>query len=152
AWITELKNTQSCFFYLLSLFCFVKWRHAQPGRSRNWLYVSVLSCFVLAVLSKSSTVMLPAILVLCVWWMDGRWQWRNMLPLSPLFMISLAASGWTIWEQKFHSGALGEEWSQTLPERGIIAGKVVWFYLGKLVWPHPLMFIYPRWNIDAANM
>ena len=28
AWITELKNTQSCFFYLLSILFFVKWREA----------------------------------------------------------------------------------------------------------------------------
>ena len=25
AWVTELKNTQSGFFYLLSIFCFLKW-------------------------------------------------------------------------------------------------------------------------------
>src|ERR1044071_7480989 len=28
AWVTELKNTQSCFFYLLSIFCFLKWNDA----------------------------------------------------------------------------------------------------------------------------
>jgi tetratricopeptide (TPR) repeat protein len=28
---------------------------------------------------------------------------------------------------------------------------VVWFYLGKLVWPHPLVTIYPRWRIDAGQ-
>jgi tetratricopeptide (TPR) repeat protein len=39
---------------------------------------------------------------------------------------------------------------QTFPERLIIAGKAVWFYLGKLLWPHPLIFIYPRWNIDSS--
>ena len=26
AWVTELKNTQSCLFYLLSIFCFLSWR------------------------------------------------------------------------------------------------------------------------------
>src|SRR5438034_1106594 len=25
AWVTELKNTQSCLFYLLSIFCFLNW-------------------------------------------------------------------------------------------------------------------------------
>src|SRR5207244_7336981 len=25
AWVTELKNTQSCFFYLLSIFYFLNW-------------------------------------------------------------------------------------------------------------------------------
>jgi protein O-mannosyl-transferase len=41
---------------------------------------------------------------------------------------------------------------QTFPERLIIAGKAIWFYLGKLVWPHPLIFIYPRWNIDSSTV
>jgi tetratricopeptide (TPR) repeat protein len=27
---------------------------------------------------------------------------------------------------------------------------VTWFYLGKLAWPADLMFIYPRWSVDAA--
>src|SRR5262249_39506051 len=28
----------------------------------------------------------------------------------------------------------------------------VWFYLGKLIWPHPLIFIYPRWNIHSSTV
>ena len=45
AWVTELKNTQSGFFYLLSIFCFLRWderprirriltdkRHSRPRR------------------------------------------------------------------------------------------------------------------------
>jgi tetratricopeptide (TPR) repeat protein len=66
-------------------------------------------------------------------------------------LISIAASGWTIWEQKFHSGALGAAWSQTWPERIVISGFNVWFYLAKLAWPHPLIFIYPRWVVDASR-
>jgi hypothetical protein len=68
---------------------------------------------------------------------------RAVLPLSAL------VSGWTIWEQKFHSGAIGAEWSQTGVERGLIAGRIIWFYLGKLIWPDPLIFIYPRWKVQA---
>jgi tetratricopeptide (TPR) repeat protein len=37
-----------------------------------------------------------------------------------------------------------------LVERGLLAGRVIWFYLGKLVWPADLTFIYPRWEIDAG--
>src|SRR6266700_6961138 len=34
AWVTELKNTQSCLFYLLSIFCFLKWQE-QPRMTRT---------------------------------------------------------------------------------------------------------------------
>src|SRR6185295_13911446 len=32
-----------------------------------------------------------------------------------------------------------------------IAGRMLWFYVGKLAWPHPLIFIYPRWTIDPRQ-
>jgi len=154
AWITELKNTQSCLFYLLAIWFFLKWRTAGTFAGRKgteWDYALALLCAALAILSKASTVMLPVVLGLIWWWSDGRWRWRNLFRLAPFFIISAAASGWTIWEQQFHSGAVGPEWSQSRPERLVIAGKAVWFYLGKLLWPHPLIFIYPRWEIDASH-
>ena len=154
AWITELKNTQSCFFYLLTILFFLKWQTSggPDGQNRpEGHYMLALLCAVLAITSKASTVMLPVVLGLCWWWMDGRWRWRNLVRLIPFLLVSAVASGWTIWEQKNHSGALGPEWAQSWPERAVIAGKVIWFYLGKLLWPHPLIFIYPRWTIDASQ-
>jgi hypothetical protein len=93
--------------------------------------------------------MLPVVLGLCWWWEEKHWRWKNAPALVPFFLISAAASLWTIWEQKFHAGALGGDWAQSWPQRFIIAGRDLWFYLGKLAWPHPLIFIYPRWQIDA---
>jgi tetratricopeptide (TPR) repeat protein len=155
AWITELKNTQSCLFYLLAVHFFLKWRNAGAFTGRKgseWHYALVLLCAVLAILSKASTVMLPVVIGLCWWWREGRWQWRNSLRLAPIFLISVVASLWTIWEQSFHSGAMGPEWAQTWPERFVIAGKVAWFYLGKLLWPQPLIFIYPRWPVAVPGI
>ena len=155
AWITELKNTQSCLFYLLAIFFFLKWRQAAASvslKGGGWYYTLALLCAMLAMLSKTSTVMLPVVLGLCWWWTEGQWRWRNLLKLAPFFLVSMVAGLWTIWEQKFHSGALGTAWSQTWPERIVIAGKIVWFYLGKLIWPHPLIFIYPRWEVGVPGI
>jgi protein O-mannosyl-transferase len=153
AWVTELKNTQSCLFYLLSIFCFLSWQeHSQTWKSpiKSALLFSLsLVCFVLATLSKPSVVMLPIVLALCVWWRRGWIGWKDGVPLAPFLLISAFASAWTIWEQKFHASAVGPEWAQTSPERLIIAGRAIWFYLGKLAWPHPLIFIYPRWEIHS---
>jgi tetratricopeptide (TPR) repeat protein len=31
-----------------------------------------------------------------------------------------------------------------------VAGRVIWFYLGKLFWPVDLIFIYPRWEVNPT--
>ena len=162
AWITELKNTQSCLFYLLSILFFLKWGdqgrtvsrppQRRTGERRSLVFALSLLFFLLATLSKPSVVMLPFVLALCIWWMRGRIRWRDMLPLAPFALISVVASAWTIWEQRFHARAVGPDWVQTFPERLIIAGKALWFYLGKLVWPHRLIFIYPRWHVDSSKV
>jgi protein O-mannosyl-transferase len=34
----------------------------------------------------------------------------------------------------------------------LIAGRAIWFYAGKLVWPAKLAFIYPKWTIDRRDL
>jgi len=156
AWITELKNTQSCFFYLLSIVFFLRWREdrdrLQDKPFTLWHYSTALVCAAAAILSKSSTVTLPAVLWLCCWWQDGRWQWRHLRTLVPFGLVAVLAAAWTIWEQRFHARAVGDEWAQTGVERFIIAGQDIWFYLGKLLWPNPLIFIYPRWKVENVTL
>jgi len=167
AWVTELKNTQSVFFYLLSIFCFLKSdketadcaddtdsseQNSSDELTKSpfrrlanspilWFGLSLVF-FILATLSKPSVVMLPVVLFLCIWWRtgllrqgyggQGRIRWRDVLALAPFVLISALASVWTIFEQKFHAGATGTEWAQTWPDRLIIAGRAIWFYLPKL--------------------
>lgn len=155
AWISELKNTLSAVFYLAAVGFFLRWVEADGAlgwRRAPKYYGLAWGCAVLAILSKSSTVMLPVVLGLCWWWQRRSWRWRDAGWLLPFVAISAVAAGWTIWEQKYNSRASGAEWDQSLAQRLVIAGRVVWFYLGKLVWPHPLIFIYPRWTIDATQV
>src|SRR5205809_6055902 len=156
AWVTELKNTQSCLFYLLSIFCFLNWEEKLRMRRISRIKVSLmfglsLLCFVRATLSKPSVVMLPAVLALCVCWRRRRIQWRDAVALAPFVAISALASAWTIWQQKFHARAVGPDWAQSWPERLIIAGRAIWFYLANLFWPHPLIFIYPSWQLQPSQ-
>ena len=170
AWICELKNTQSAVFFLLAINFYLRWLNIQEVADRastashpakvgaeassppTHLYAYALGCALLAILSKPSTVTLPVVLALCAWWERRRLHGRDLWPLVPFFALSLSAAGWTIWEQRVHSGADGAAWAQTWPERCAIAGHVVWFYLGKLAWPADLIFIYPRWQIDGTDL
>ena len=116
----------------------------------GWNYALTLFFAALAMASKSSTVVLPLILCLCAWWVEGRWHWRSMVRVGPVFLMSAAAALIATWSVELHGDTHNPQWILSLPERLVTAGDVVLFYLGKLVWPHPLIFIYPRWEIDAS--
>src|SRR5205085_11431237 len=124
---------------------------ARDRKQNGIFYWLTIFFFVAAITSKPSTVMLPVVLALCLWWGEGGIKQRDLRLFLPFILISLLASGWTIWEQKFHSHATGAEWVQTPLQRILISADAIWFYLLKLIWPHPLIFIYSRWNVDPSR-
>jgi tetratricopeptide (TPR) repeat protein len=66
--------------------------------------------------------------------------------------MSIAAGALSIWTQAMTPVTSNDSlWVLTWPQRLAATGDAVWFYLGKLVWPHPLIAIYPRWEIDAGR-
>ncbi len=150
AWVTELKNTQSAFFALCSLlFAERSGLFERDIPDARW-FAAAAAAFLLSILSKTSTVVLPAIFALLLWW-RGRFTLASARRLTPFVGLALIAAGWTIWEQRFNSGATGFEWSQGWAFRLALAGHTLWFYLFKLAWPHPLIFFYPKWIIHAAS-
>ena len=148
AWITEQKNTLSLFFYLLAGFTYLKFAE----RRRLGWYALASGLLLLALGSKTVTVTLPAALLVVGWWRQGRLFWRrDVLPLIPWFLMSAAAGLLTSWVERKVIGAEGATFDLSFVERVFLAGRVVWFYLGKLVWPAELMFFYPRWDVPAAG-
>jgi tetratricopeptide (TPR) repeat protein len=122
------------------------------SRTPGWLFYALsLAAFMAAMLSKTVACSLPAAILLLTWWKRGRLRWRDVTPLLPFFVVGVVLGLVTVWMERHHVGALGVEWSLTFLERVLIAGRAVWFYLGKLVWPTNLSFIYPRWDIDAGD-
>ena len=67
-----------------------------------------------------------------------------------LFLAGIAAGLFTAWMERTSIGAQGREFDFTFIERFLIAGRAIWFYLGKLFWPAELTFIYPRWHVSQA--
>ncbi len=147
AWISELKNTLSTVCYLGAALLYLRFAETRRGSA----YAGALLLFVLALWSKSVTATLPAALLIVCWWQRGRNGWRrDVVPLLPLFAIGLAAGLFTAWVERHYIGAQGAEFHLTLIERGLLAGRAVWFYLGSLVWPAGLVFVYPRWQISQG--
>jgi len=152
AWVTERKNVLSTVFYLASALAYLRFNgtEPQPGpRKRGW-YVFALVLFIAALLSKTVTSSLPGALLLVLWWKKGRLQRSDILPTLPFFVVGAALGLLTARLEAHHVGAQGAEWNINILERCLIAGRAVWFYAGKLIWPAKLTFIYPRWTIEAG--
>ncbi len=156
AWVTERKNVLSAAFYLLSLWQFLAWVERKPNEDGTAgpvpvrSYVLGYAFFICALLSKSVTCSLPAVLVLLRLWKAGRLRVRELTPIVPLFAIG-AASAWnTAWLERAHVGASGTAFSWSFAERFLIAGRALWAYAASLVWPVHLSFISPRWTVDSS--
>jgi tetratricopeptide (TPR) repeat protein len=145
AWISEQKNALSTVFYLGSALAYLRFDKTQIRSD----YLTALALFVAALLSKSVTATLPAALLVVLWWKRGRLDLkRDVQPLAPWLVLGIASGAFTAWVERRYIGAQGGTFSLTLLQRVLVAGRVTWFYLAKLIWPANLMFVYPRWNVD----
>lgn len=155
AWVTERKNCLSMVFYLLAMSVYLfrsqygltdaKSESRFPGR----FYFISLGLSLAALFSKTVTASLPVAILLIIWWKRGRLRVRDVLPLIPFLIIGAVLGSYTGYLEKHHVGANGDiirEFRLSFVQRCLIAGRAIWFYLGKLFWPHPLTFIYPRWD------
>ena len=146
AWISEQKNTLSTVCYLAAALAWLRFEDdRRPAR-----YAVASLWFLAALATKTVTATLPAALLVVAWWRRGRLSWRGEVrPLLPWWALGVAAGLGTAWFEATHIGASGDAFTLGGVERGLLAGRVVWFYFGKLLWPAGLTFFYPRWTIDA---
>jgi tetratricopeptide (TPR) repeat protein len=147
AWISEQKSTLSGLFYLAAALAYL---HFDQSRRRR-LYFLATGLFAMALLSKSVTATLPAALLVVFWLQRGRLDFRrDALPLLPWFALGIPAGLFTAWVEKTFIGAEGSAYDLTVAQRLLLAGRAVWFYASKLIWPVNLTFSYPRWKLDPA--
>jgi len=113
----------------------------------------VYGLFLAALFSKTVTASLPAALLVILWWSRGRLEWcKDVVPLLPWFGFSIAFAVLSSWVERTLIGAQGAAFALSAVERFLLAGRVIWFYFGKLLWPANLIFIYPHWMIDADEL
>ena len=163
AWIAERKNTLSLVFYALTMLAFLRLERTGGWR---W-YWSAVGLFLLALLSKTSGILLPVVLLLCAWWQRGRIDRTDLRRSLPFFLLAAAFGLLTIWSQQWQGQALGgvtlglpqgtapavihQAAQRSLGFRLGAAGHVFWFYLLKIVAPVRLMTVYPLWQFDTGS-
>jgi tetratricopeptide (TPR) repeat protein len=178
AWISELKNVQSLFFFLLALLAWVEFvarsesrelraesrehgtkpptnRSALSSRlsalsSSHW-YALAIVCHALALFSKTTACTLPAALVLVLWLKGRPLTLSRWIQVVPFVAMGVAMGLVSIWWEKHHQGTVGDTYTLTLLDRFLVASRALWFYLGKLAWPSNLTFNYPLWVIDRSD-
>lgn len=149
AWITERKNVLSGTFYLAAFLLYA--RHRQTGRW--WAYGLSLVAFVAALLSKTASVTLVPSLFLADWLVFARpgQSRRSRLTASLGRLIPFALAGFaaalvlvSVEEPPPASVSLGF--------RPLLAARVLWFYVGKLLLPVGLTPIYPLWTVGPGTL
>lgn len=154
AWITERKNVLSGVFYLSAMLVYLRFalESGSPSPRRRWTrYFVSLALFAAGLLSKTVTASLPAALLVLISWRRGGLARRDVWPLIPMFVAGTMLGSLTIWLERTHVGAQGIDWQLTPVERAVIAGRALWFYASKLLWPTGLAFMYPRWSVAATG-
>lgn len=149
AWISELKNTLSGFFFFLSISSYLNFDETRSRRS----YTAAFALFFCGLLCKTVIAPMPAIILVVLWWRRGSLRPRDDLtPLLPFFGLGIAAGLFTAWVERTFVGAQGASFQLSILQRCLIAARDFWFYLFKLFWPQKLTFIYPRWQINAGSL
>ena len=157
AWATATGTVVTCTLCLASMLAF--WRSSVDGhghvalastRRTSALYALAIGLYIAALFGDQASVALPAVLLVVLWWKHGRLTRRELACVAPFAVLAFLAI-------VVHSMVQGSADVPHLAARGtsitssaIVAGRSFWFYAGKLLWPDPLVFIYPRWEIRSS--
>lgn len=117
-------------------------------QQRVWFYRLSLVCFTLALLSKSTAIGFPLVILLIGLWKHGRLRWAEIAQSIPFILIALTH---TIIDTLWVTLRLPYHTELTMPERLGVVGRALWFYLGKALAPYPLITVYPRWDAEGSG-
>src|SRR5262249_24466689 len=144
AWATERRDVLAALFFLLTILMYLRASEAH-GRRRSRFIVVSMACYVLALLSKSIVMTLPAVLILLDIYplgrLSARWgMWRDPAQRSVLkeklgyLVLGLAGAltaYWAVSSHRYLTDLTKFGWSGRLT----IATYSVWFYLEKTLVP-----------------
>jgi tetratricopeptide (TPR) repeat protein len=136
-WISERKTLLAAFFALWCLILYVR------STSKNdWkLYLGCVATYILALMSKPTTVPLPVLMLLLDFWPLKRLKWQSILEKLPFFVVGgIFAIITYISQARTAAVTLPSAYG---PERiPLILCHNIIFYLYKIIWPFNLSSHY----------
>jgi len=148
AWIAERKNVLSTFFWMLTLLTYVYYSE-KPNHIR---YLTTLLIFATGLMAKPFLVTLPFVLLLLDFWPLKRFKFgqskrgssafRLIMEKIPFFVLSIASICLSSVSLQRFSNVIPMD---TVPINLRVSNAIVSYakYLGKMIWPHNLIFYYP---------
>lgn len=148
AWVTERRDVLSGLFFFATLLLYLQARE-RAGARRAWRHAAACACYVLAFLSKSMVMTLPALLILLdVYpfrrltrsprtWLAGE-VWREKVPYIALGLVAAVVGYWAQAANVFITTLT------TIPPGGRVAmvAYSLWFYVSKTLLPTALSPLY----------
>jgi len=157
AWIAERKDVLSTFFWMLTIWGYVRYTE----RTNTYRYLLLLLFFVLGLMAKPMLVTLPFALLLLDYWplkqfqAEGKHIKQLILEKFPLFFLSAGFCILTLLTQKT-AGAVAPftvfpfkiRFYNALISYLAYIGKTVWPFHLTVLYPHPRVF--PEWQVGVA--
>lgn len=139
-WTIERKDVLYGLFYLSSFLCFILY---EEKRSLAF-YLSSTALLVLGMLSKSACVSLPFVLLIYIWWKEGRISSEKFILTLPHFVVAFGIGLLDTWrtrgQSEYQSGF-------SILTRIIVAGRATFHYIIKTFLPFGLTPIYEKWDL-----
>jgi tetratricopeptide (TPR) repeat protein len=147
AWISERKNTLSGVLALGAVLAYVRFDERRAKRD----HAVALALFLLALLAKTSIVMLPFVLLGIAFARRGGVRRNDLIDTVPFFGLAVAAGLVTLWFQRTRAMA-----EQLLPQRGPLErlGGAAWAlasYLEKALLPVRVGIVYAGWPVPPSS-
>ncbi|MCB9771759.1 MAG: tetratricopeptide repeat protein [Candidatus Omnitrophica bacterium] len=131
AWATERKDVLYSVFYLGAVLWYLRFL-----KTRKWLYYGLsLTMGFISMLAKPMALSLPLILLLCDWFLNGKFKnedYFNKIPYF-IFIIPLAAITFLMSANSL---------SQTVDSNLLLRFWAAAFYIKKFFWPFFLVPVY----------
>jgi len=144
-WVSECKTLLAAFFSLWSLIFYVYPRVTGHKSRVTGFYIGSLVAYLLALMSKPTSIPLPAVMLLMDYWPLRRFSRRAIFEKVPFFVLGGIFAIITYISQSRTAGSLspGEIGAEHI--LFILCHNII-FYLYKIVWPVNLsgFYVFPK--------